>query len=115
VIAPGFDEPYLVAALLTGQPPLSRNRNFELLSSDVGRRARRRASFLRSVARDIERMRVEKGTVSVEHGSFARGAVRVVIRGREYVRSAYLTHDEVQLMVTAFPRVARVLDLHRAS
>ena len=43
------DEPALVAALLSGVPAISRNRHFELMSSDIGRRARRRAGFLRSI------------------------------------------------------------------
>lgn len=107
----GPDDAALVEAILCGQPPLSRNRNFDLLSSDVGRRARRRAGFLRSIARDIERTRIVCGAVTVEHGSFARGEIRVVIHARSFTRRAYLTLDEVTLVARAFPLAARVLDV----
>jgi len=106
------DEPALVAALLSGVPAISRNRHFELMSSDIGRRARRRAGFLRSIARDIETTRVDRGTVTVDRGSFARGDVRLVIHALDFVRRAYLTTEEVSLLGRVFPLVARVIEPH---
>ena len=108
---PGGDEPSLVAALMCGEPPLSRNKNFELLSSDVGRRARRRAAFLRSIARDIERVRHDDGLVTIDRGAFARGGVRVFIQHAEFTRRAYLTEAEIGLISQAYPLAARVFDL----
>ena len=105
------NEPELVAAILCGDPPLSRNRNFELMSSDVGRKARRRAAFLRSIARDIERARACEGAVVVERGRFARGEIRVVIHADDFTRRAYLTGEEIALVARVFPFVARVLDV----
>ncbi len=106
------DEPQLVAALLSGNPAISRNREFDLMSSDLGRRARRRAGFLRSIARDIETTRSQRGAVTVDRGPFARGALRLVIHTREFVRRAYLTSDEVTLLTRVFPLVACVIDPH---
>lgn len=104
------DEPQLVAALVSGEPTISRNRDFELLSSDLGRRARRRAGFLRSIARDMDAARSQCGAVTVDRGPFARGALRVVIHARTFVRRAYLTSEEVALLVRVFPLVARVIE-----
>ena len=106
------DEPALVAALLSGVPSISRNRHFDLMSSDMGRRARRRAGFLRSIARDIETTRTDRGSVTIERGTFARGDVRLVIHALEFVRRAYLTTEEVTLLGRVFPLVARVIDPH---
>jgi hypothetical protein len=108
---PGGDEPALVAALMCGTPPLSRNKNYELLSSEVGRRARRRAAFLRSIARDIERVRRDRGTVTIERGTFARGGVRLFIQHREFTRRAYLSEAEMGLISRAYPLAARVFDV----
>jgi hypothetical protein len=105
------DESILVAALVCGTPGLSRNRNYELLSSEAGRRARRRAAFLRSIARDIDRVWRDDGTVTIERGTFARGGVRVMIHHREFARRAYLTEDEIALIARAFPLAARVFDV----
>jgi hypothetical protein len=106
------DEAALVAAILRGDPAASRNRNFELLSSDVGRRARRRAAFLRSIARDLEHVRKEPGaSVTIEHGTFARGRVRLLIHRASFLRRAYLTDDEVTLLARTFPLAARVFDV----
>ena len=104
-------EPDLVAAILCGNPPVSRNRQYDLLSSDVGRKARRRAAFLRSIARDIESARATRGVVTVERGEFARGEVRVIIHNHEFTRRAYLTREEIVLVTRVFPLVARVLDV----
>ncbi|MEI8254996.1 MAG: hypothetical protein WCJ30_04925 [Deltaproteobacteria bacterium] len=106
------DEPQLVVALLSGEPAISRNRDFDLMSSDLGRRARRRAGFLRSIARDIETTRVRHGAVTIDHGPFARGALRLVIYSGDFVRRAYLTSDEVALLTRVFPLVACVIDPH---
>lgn len=106
------EERALLAALVCSVPALSRNRHYDLLSSEVGRRARRRAAFLRSIARDFERVRAENGTVTVERGAFARGCMRVVIRHREFTRRVYLTDDEAALIARAFPLAARLFDVH---
>lgn len=110
----GVDESALVAALMSDAPP-SRNREFELLSSEVGRRARRRASFLRSIGRDIERARREQGVVTIDRGGdrggFARGRVRVSIHQVDVARRAYLSEDELELVARAFPLAARVFDV----
>jgi hypothetical protein len=106
------DEPSLVAALVSGVPALSRNRDFDLLSSDMGKRARRRASFLRSIARDIEVTRIDRGSVTIERGSYARGEIRLVIHAQDFVRRAYLTGEEVALLGRVFPLVARVIEPH---
>lgn len=112
-------EPDLVAALLRGDPAVSRNRNYELLSSEIGRRARRRASFLRSVARDLERLRRARdggGAVTIERGLGARGGrVRVVIHAAHFTRRAYLTDDEVTLLARTFPLAARVFELENGA
>jgi hypothetical protein len=108
---PAPDEPALVAAILAGSPLGSRNRHFELMSSEVGRRARRRAAFLRSLAGDIERLRAARGVVTIERGEFARAPVRVVLHLATFTRRAYLTDDEVALMTRAFPFVAGVFDV----
>ena len=104
-------EPDLVAAILCGIPPISRNRHYELLSSDVGRKARRRAAFLRSIARDIEAARATRGVVTIERGQFARGEIRVIVQNHDFTRRAYLTSDEIVLVTRVFPLVARVLDV----
>jgi hypothetical protein len=107
----GAGEPEIVAALLCGNPPPSRNRNFELLSSETGRRARRRANFLRSLAKDVARTRERGGTVTIDRGPFQRGQVRLSIHRDDCIRRAYLTLDEVTLIARAFPLAARVLNL----
>lgn len=108
----GADEPGLVAALLCGTPTLSRNRHYELLSSELGRRARRRVAFLRSIARDIERVRQKHGAIVLERGTFARGEMRIVFHHQEFVRRAYLTLEEMSLIARVFPLVARVFDVN---
>jgi hypothetical protein len=108
----GADEPSLVEALLRGDPRWSRNRNYELFATEMGKRARRRANFLRSVARDLEQTRQEGGAVTIDRGPFARGRVRVIIHRRDGTRRAYLTDEEVALVARTFPLVGGVFDLH---
>jgi hypothetical protein len=105
------DELTLVAALLTGSPRLSRNRHYELLSSELGRRARRRAAFLRSLAADLERVHAGRGAVTIERGTFARAPVRIGLYGGTFVRRAYLSDEEIALLTRTFPLAARVFDV----
>jgi hypothetical protein len=106
-------EAELVAAILRGDPAVSRNRNFALFASEVGRRARRRAAYLRSIAQDLERTRRGRGgVVTIERGSFARGrGCRLVIHQRDGVRRAYLTDDEVALLERTFPLAEKLFDV----
>lgn len=103
------DEPTLVAALLRGQPGLSRNRHFDFMSSEMGQRARRRAAFLRSIARDIEKVfAAREASMTIERGRFARGTIKLDLHHAQFTRRAYLTEDEIALLVSTFPRLAGV-------
>lgn len=108
-----MDEHALLEAILLRRPEGSRNRNFALFDSELGRRVRRRAGFLRSLAGELERARKNKGVIELTRGAFARGALRITVydAGAAFVRSAYVTDEELALMRAAFPLAARVLDL----
>ena len=104
MIEPGADEGAIVAALMGNAPP-SRNQHYELLSSETGRRARRRASFLRSIGRDIERARREQGVITIDRGGYSRGRVRVCIHHAGMTRKAYLTEEEIALVPHTLQRL----------
>jgi len=89
-------------ARLRADPAFSRNRHHAALSSPEGRRAMRIHRHLRSLERDISAAHV---ATAVEHGA---DRVRLELRGRRAVRTAFLTRAEFRLLC-ASPGVRAVL------
>lgn len=110
--AVSLDEATLVESLVLRDGRVSRNRHYDLLSTEIGRRARRRAAFLRSLASELERAKRDRGVVELERGAFSRGPVRLTVHvGASFVRSAYVTDEELALLRRASSLAARVLDV----
>jgi hypothetical protein len=85
---------------LREDPGFSRNRYTLALSSPEGRRALRIHRHLRSLERDLE----AGCSATVAHEP---GRVRLVLRGRNGLRTAFLTRGEFRLLCTSpFVRTA---------
>lgn len=102
------DEEHLTRGLLRREGALSRNRNFELFASDAGRRAQRRARWLRALARELERLRDARGTLTITPEAEA-----LVLRYhyRRASREARLSPLDQALLREAFPRLRELLEL----
>ena len=98
----------LTLGLLRREPQLSRNRNYELFSTALGRRAQRRARWLRSLARELERLRDARGVLTVTRDEDA-----TVLRYhyRRATRETRLGPLDVALLREVFPHMAELLAL----
>jgi hypothetical protein len=87
----------------TGAPePLTRNRHFEVFGDSHGRLALRVYRHLRSLQRDI--LSAAEGPVAVERdcdGKSENVRLRIALPGRRGIRTAYLTTDELELLLEA--------------
>ncbi len=82
--------------------PLTRNRHFEVFGDSQGRLALRVFRHVRSLQRDI--LAAAGAPVPVERGFDGkpeRVRLRIPLPGRGGVRTAYLTSDELELLLEA--------------
>jgi hypothetical protein len=83
--------------------PLTRNRHFEVFGDSQGRLALRIFRHLRSVQKDILAAEAtEAAPVPVERGcdgKAERVRLKIPLPGRRGVRTAYLTTDELELLL----------------
>jgi hypothetical protein len=84
----------LVQRLSEPDSGLSRNRQFELLSSPAGARARRLYNHLRSLAADAE----QQGACLAVDRTSDGWLVRLELPARKLKRSAALTDEDVQII-----------------
>ncbi len=96
-------------ALLRGDAGWSRNRNFDFYASDEGRRVRRRAGFLRSIARVLADANSGAGTVTVTRTSRSPRPVVVEVVRPGFRRRAFLEEREIALIARLFPASASAL------
>jgi hypothetical protein len=83
-------------ARLRADPGFSRNRHHAALSSPEGRRALRIHRHLRSLERDLRAAHAASVTREA-----AGERVRIDLRGRRSVRTAFLTRAEFRLLCTS--------------
>jgi hypothetical protein len=82
------------------QEPLTRNRHFEVFGDSQGKLALRVYRHLRSLQRDI--LAAVGAPVAVERdcdGQAERVRLRIALPGRRGVRMAYLSVDELELLL----------------
>ena len=93
----------------SGNPTLTRNRHFEVFGDSQGRLALRIYRQLRSLRQDIlgaasELVRLERPASEAP----GRVRLRIALAGRRGVRTAYLSPDELELLLET-PGVRRKL------
>jgi hypothetical protein len=83
-----------VVRRLRQDPGFSRNRHFQAFSSPEGKRALRIHRHLRSIEHDLS----NGSSATVERTA---DRVRLTLRSRSAIRTAWLTHDEFRILCTS--------------